>query len=162
MADNSELSIENEKSIPENSEKEETIPINEENQEANEEVVHEKPAAKARGRLAGSTDNKPRIKRVPAQQPPQQKQQQQQQQQEEEEEQAAKEKKPKKVRFQHKEEEPQPAEPDEPEEKLPPPPPKSPRTLQRERVQAAAMQRRQVAQARQDHFERTLDNFMGF
>ena len=45
MADNSELLIENEKSIPENSEKEETIPINEENQEANEEVVYEKPAA---------------------------------------------------------------------------------------------------------------------
>ena len=44
----------------------------------------------------------------------------------------------------------------------PPPPPKSPRTLHKERVQAAAMQRRQMAQARQDHFERILDNFMGF
>ena len=154
MADNFELLIESEKSISENSAKEETILIDEENQEANEEVVHEKPAAKARGRPAGSKDNKPRIKRVPVQQPPQQQQQQ--------EEQAAKEKKPKKVRFQHKEEEPQPAEPDEPEEKLPPPPPKSPRTLHRERVQAAAMQRRQLEQARQDRFERILDNFMGY
>ena len=145
MADNSELLIENEKSIPENSEKEETIPINEENQEANEEVVHEKPAAKSRGRPAGSKDNKPRIKRVPAQQ--------QQQQQET----AAKEKRRKKVEIQYE----KPEEPEEPEEQLPPPP-KSPRTLHRERVQAAAMQRRQLAQARQDHFERILDHFMGF
>ncbi len=141
------------KGIPENSEKEKTIPITEENQEANEEVIQGKPAQKSRGRPAGSKDNKPRIKRVPVQQPPQQQQQQ--------EEQVAKEKKPKKVRI-HKEEEPQPAEPDEPEEKLPPPPPKSPRTLHRERVQAAAMQRRQLEQARQDRFERILDSFMGF
>ena len=165
MADNSELLIENEKSIPENSEKEETIPINKENQEANEEVAPEKPAARTRGRPAGSKDNKPRIKRVPVQQV------QQQQQQEQEANEATPtppkkprkkveiryeeepEKKPKQVRFQYEEEEPVEEEP---------PPPKSPRTLHKERVQAAAMQRRQIAQARQDHFERILDNFMGF
>ena len=129
---------------------------------AKEEVVQDKPAPKARGRPAGSKDNKPRIKRVPVQPPPPQQQQ----------ETAAKEatpkkprkkveiryeeepeKKPKQVRFQYEEEEPVEEEP---------PPPKSPRTLHKERVQAAAMQRRQIAQARQDHFERILDNFMGF
>ena len=121
-------------------------------QKAKEEVVQEKPAPKSRGRPAGSKDNKPRIKRVPVQQ-----QQQQQQQQET----AAKEKRRKKVEIRCEEpEEPQPEEPEEPEEQ--PPPPKSPRTLHKERVQAAAMQRRQMAQARQDHFERILDNFMGF
>ncbi len=163
-SENSELLIENEKSIPENSEKEETIPINEENQEANEEVAPEKPAARTRGRPAGSKDNKPRIKRVPVQQV-------QQQQQEQEANEATPtppkkprknveiryeeepEKKPKPVRIQYEEEEPVEEEP---------PPPKSPRTLHKERVQAAAMQRRQIAQARQDHFEWILDNFMGF
>ena len=119
-------------------------------QKAKEEVVQEKPAPKSRGRPAGSKDNKPRIKRVPVQQ-------QQQQQQET----AAKEKRRKKVEIQYEElEEEQPEEPEEPEEQLPPP--KPPRTLHEERVQAAAMQRRQVAQAKQDHFERILDNFMGF
>ena len=127
-------------------------------QKAKEEVVQEaapgalKPAPKSRGRPAGSKDNKPRIKRVPVQQ-----QQQQQQQQET----AAKEKRRKKVEIRYEEpEEPQPEEPEEPEEQ--PPPPKSPRTLHKERVQAAAMQRRQVAQARQDHFERILDDSIGF
>ena len=42
------------------------------------------------------------------------------------------------------------------------PPPKSRRTLHKERVQAAAAERRKIAQARKDHFERILDNFMGF
>ena len=126
-------------------------------QKAKEEVVQEaapgalKPAPKSRGRPAGSKDNKPRIKRVPAQQPQPQQQQ----------ETAAKEKRRKKVEIRYEEpEEPQPEEPEEPEEQLPPP--KSPRTLHKERVHAAAMQRRQLAQARQDHFERILDNFMGF
>ena len=118
---------------------------------AKEEVV--KPAPKSRGRPAGVKDTKPRIKRVPVQQPPPPQQQ----------ETAAKEatpKKPrKKVEIRYEEEEPQP---EEPVEEEPPPPPKSPRTLHKERVQAAAMQRRQIAQARQDHFERILDNFMGF
>ena len=127
-SENSELLVEKKKSIPENSEKEETIPINEENQEANKEVAPEKPAARTRGRPAGSKDNKPRIRRVPVLQPPPQQQQQQ-------EEQVAKKRSQKTVRI-HEEEEPQPAEPDDPEEKLPPPPPKSPRTLHRERVQA--------------------------
>ena len=129
-------------------------------QKAKEEVVQEaapgalKPAPKSRGRPAGSKDNKPRIKRVPVQQAPPQQQQ----------ETAAEEVTPtptkqtrKRVEIRYEEEEPQP---EEPEEQLPPP--KSPRTLHRERVQAAAMQRRQLAQARQDHFERILDNFMGF
>ena len=122
---------------------------------AKEEVVQDKPAPKARGRPAGSKGNKPRIKRVPVVQPPPPQQQQQ--------ETAAKEatpKKPrKKVEIRYEEEEPQP---EEPVEEEPPPPPKSPRTLHKERVQAAAMQRRQIAQARQDHFERILDNFIGF
>ena len=126
-------------------------------QKAKEEVVQEKPAPKSRGRPAGSKDNKPRIKRVPVQQAPQQ------------QETAAKEatptppKKPRKrVEIRYEEpDEPQPEEREEPEEpEEQPPPPKSPRTLHKERVQHAALQRRQVAQARQDHFERTLDNFM--
>ena len=96
---------------------------------------------------------------MPAQQPLQQQQQQQQQQ-----ETAAKVATPtalksrKKVEIRYEEEAPDA--PEEPEEHLPPP--KSPRTLHKERAQAAAMQRRQVEQARQDHFERILDNFMGF
>ena len=154
MADNSENSdilIENGEIISENLEKEETIPKQDEKREANEEVVYEKPAPKSRGRPAGSKDNKPRIKRVPVQQPPQQ-----------QEEAAAEEttppKKPrKKVEVRYEEDEPQPEEPEEQ-----PPPPKSPRTLHRERVQSAATQRRQLEQARQDRFERILDNFMGF
>ena len=117
-------------------------------QKAKEEVVQEKPAPKSRGRPAGSMDNKPRIKRVPAQQPQPQQQQ----------ETAAKEKRRKKVEIRY--EEPEEPQPEEPEEQ--PPPPKSPCTLHKERVQAAATQRRQMAQARQDHFERILDNFMGF
>ena len=111
-------------------------------QKAKAEVVQEaapgalKPAPKSRGRPAGSKDNKPRIKRVPVQQ---------------QQETAAKEATPtalkprKKVEIRYGEEAP-----DAPEEQLPPP--KSPRTLHKERVQAAAMQRRQVAQARPDHF----------
>ena len=162
-AENSELLIECQETNAEIQEKEETIPINQKaapmgaEQKAKEEVVQEaapgalKPAPKSRGRPAGSKDNKPRIKRVPAQQPQPQQQQ----------ETAAKEKRRKKVEIRYEEpEEPQPEEPEEPEEQLPPP--KSPRTLHKERVQAAAMQRRQMAQARQDHFERILDNFMGF
>ena len=107
------------------------------------------PAAKSRGRPAGSKDNKPRIKRVPVQQPPPQ------QQQEAAAEETTPPKKPrKKVEVRYEEDEPQPEEQ--------PPPPKSPRTLHRERVQSAATQRRQLEQARQDRFERILDNFMGF
>ena len=74
MADNSEKSellLEKSELLLEESE---TIPKSEDKQEANEEV--EKPAAKSRGRPAGSKDNKPRIKRVPVQQAPPQRQQQ--------------------------------------------------------------------------------------
>ena len=161
-SDKSELLVESQETNPKIQEKEETIPINQggmgAEQKAKEEVVQEaapgalKPAPKSRGRPAGSKDNKPRIKRVPVQQPPPQQQ-----------ETAAKEATPKKprkmVEIRYEEEEPQP---EEPVEEEPPPPPKSPRTLHKERVQAAAMQRRQIAQARQDHFERILDDFMGF
>ena len=62
-------------------------------------------------------------------------------------------KKPKQVKFQSEEERSL-------EEPLPPS--KSPRTLHREYVQNAATQKRQMAQAKQDYFERILDNFMGF
>ena len=41
-----------------------------------EEIVHEKSAPKSRGRPAGVKDTKPRIKRVPVQQPPSPQQQQ--------------------------------------------------------------------------------------
>ena len=165
---NSELLVESQEANPKIQEKEEAAPGEDgmdAEDKAKEEVVQDKPAPKSRGRPAGSKDNKPRIKRVPVQQvqqpPPQQ------------QETAAKEatpkkprkkveiryeeepeKKPKQVRFQYEEE--------EPVEEEPPPPPKSHHTLHKERVQAAAMQRRQIAQARQDHFERILDNFMGF
>ena len=156
---NSELLVESQEANPKIQEKEETIPTNQDAGQK-DEVVHEKTAPRSRGRPAGSKDNKPRIKRVPLQQPPPQQQQQQQQQQET----AAKEatptppKKPrKKVEIRYEEEEPP-----EPVSEIELPPPKSPRTLHKERVQAAAMQRRQIAQARQDHFERILDDFMGF
>ena len=140
-----------EKIIRENSERKETIHKNDEKQEANEEVAPEKPAARTRGRPAGSKDNKPRIRRVPVLQPPPQ-------QQEAAAEETTPPKKPrKKVEVRYEEDEPQPEEPEEQ-----PPPPKSPRTLHRERVQSAATQRRQLEQARQDRFERILDNFMGF
>ena len=151
MTDNSQNS---ELLEPKNQEKEETIPL--EGMADKKEEVLEKSAPKSRGRPAGSKDNKPRIKRVPVQQSPPPQQQ----------ETTAKEATPtppnkprKKVEIRYEEEEPQP---EDPVEEEPPPPPKSPRTLHKERVQAAAMQRRQMAQARQDHFERILDNFMGF
>ena len=126
---------------------------------AKEDVV--KPAPKSRGRPAGSKDNKPRIKRVPVLQPPPQPQEivandatpNKSRKKVEIRYDEEPESKPKKVSFQYEEEE---------SVEEPPPPPKSPRTLHKERVQAAAMQRRQIAQARQDHFERILDSFMGF
>ena len=58
MTDNSQNS---ELLEPENQEKEETIPL-EGMADKKEESVLEKPAPKSRGRLAGSKDNKPRIK----------------------------------------------------------------------------------------------------
>ena len=135
--------------------------------EQKEEVVQEKPAPKSRGRPAGSKDNKPRIKRVPVQHAPQQQQQQQQEQAANEATHTAPKKPRKKVEIRYEEEpesKPNKVSLQYEEESVeePPPPPKSPRTLHKERVPAAAMQRRQIAQARQDHFERTLDNFMGF
>jgi len=65
-------------------------------------------------------------------------------------------------------EEPEEEEEDEQEQEevqAPPEParlPKSPRTLRREHMQSVAAQKRAMAQARQDRFERVLDGFMGF
>ncbi len=140
---------------PKNQEKEETIPL-EGMADKKEESVLEKSAPKSRGRPAGSKDNKPRIKRVPVQQSPPP---QQQDTKANEATHTPPNKPRKNVEIRYEEEEPQP---EDPVEEEPPPPPKSPRALHKERVQAAAMQRRQMAQARQDHFERILDNFMGF
>ena len=129
-----------------------------------DEIFYEKPAPKSRGRPAGSKDNKPRIKRVPVQQSPQQQQEttaneatptppNKPRKKVEIRYEEERESEPKKVSFQYEEEE---------SVEEPPPPPKSPRTLHKERVHSAAMQRRQMAQAKQDYFERILNNFMGF
>ncbi len=167
---NSELFVESQEANTTIPEKEEAAPGEDgmAKDKAKEKVVQDKPAPKSRGRPAGVKDTKPRIKRVPVQQPPPPQQQ----------ETAANEatpnksrnkvevrydeepeKKPKTVRLQYEEEEPHP---EDPVEEEPPPPPKSPRTLHKERVHAAAVQRRQMAQAKQDYFERILDNFMRF
>jgi len=155
-----EISNKSEK-IPENSEikgekKEEPTPV----KEIAEAESEQKPAAKAkgRGRPKGSGDIKPRIKRIPIAAPvpmieevpmipkPKVKAKKvivQDEPEEEEEEQ--------------EEEVPMIAAPPEPE-----PVPKSPRTLRREHMQTVAQQKRAMAQARQDRFERVLDGFMGF
>ena len=126
-------------------EKEPTIP--EKEQVAPKKDEEPPPQPKARGRPKGSKDAKPRIKRVPVQQ------------QEEDEPPP----KVKKVKVQPKEAPPpEPEEEEESDQEEPLAPPKSPRTLHRERVQQAAMERRQQARDRQEHFERILDNFMGF
>ena len=127
---------------PTNTEKESTVP------EKDEEPP---PQPKARGRPKGAKDNKPRIKGVPIQR-------------EEGEPPPPRVKAVKKVEVQPKEKEPPetPEEPTEEEEEEEPPPPKSPRSLHRERVQQAAMERRKQARDRQEHFKRILDNFMGF
>ena len=147
MAENSE----NAEQVPEqNAKKGPIIPEGEPTiPQKNEEPP---PQPKARGRPKGAKDNKPRIKRVPIQQ-------------EEDDPPPPQVKAARKVEVQRKEK--PPAEPDEPpaeeeEEEEEPPLPKSPRTLHRERVQQAAMERRQQARDRQEHFERVLDNFMGF
>ena len=135
--ENSETIVENEPTIVENAP---TIPPK------NEEP--DPPQPKSRGRPKGAKDNKPRIKRVPIEVP----------------EEKPRVRPPKQVEVQPEAEEVEPEEPPpEPEvEEEEPPPPKSPRTLHRERVQQAALERRQMARERQDHFERILDNFMGF
>ena len=144
--------------MDEKSENPETITEKEPTNTENESTVPKKdeeppPQPKARGRPKGAKDNKPRIKRVPIER-------------EEEEPPPPRVKPAKKVEVQAKEEEPPPEtppeEPTEEEEEEPLPPPKSPRSLHRERVQQAAMERRQQARDRQEHFERILDNFMGF
>ena len=130
------------------------IPENPETIPKQEPIITEKnpepsPQPKARGRPKGVKDAKPRIKRVPIQQ---------------EEEEPLPQVKVKKVEVRPpKREEPPPEEEDEEsEEEAPLPPPKSPRTIHRERMHQAATERRQLARDRQDHFERVLDNFMGF
>ena len=139
MAENSE----NADNIPEKeqtiAEKEPTIP------KKDEEPL---PQPKTRGRPKGVKDNKPRIRRVPIQP-------------EEDEPPLPQVQAARKVEVPRPEE--PPAEPEEEEqEEEEPPPPKSPRTLHRERIQQAAMERRRQARERQDHFEHILDNFMGF
>ena len=136
------------------SEKEPTIPEKEPTIPEKEPIIPEtnpdpSPQPKARGRPKGVKDAKPRIKRVPIQQ---------------EEEEPLPQVKVKKVEVRPpKREEPPPEEEDEEsEEEAPLPPPKSPRTIHRERMHQAATERRQLARDRQDHFERVLDNFMGF
>ena len=136
------------------SENTETIPEKEPTIPEKEPIIPEKnpepsPQPKARGRPKGVKDAKPRIKRVPIQQ---------------EEEEPLPQVKVKKVEVRPpKREEPPPEEEDEEsEEEAPLPPPKSPREIHRERMHQAATQRRQLARDRQDHFERVLDNFMGF
>ena len=150
MADNSEeldTIPDKERTIPE---KEQTIPEKEQTATKNDE--ESPPQPKARGRPKGTKDSKPRIKRVSIQQ-------------------EAEEPPPARVKAKRTEvryEEEPPAEPEEPpeepelEEEEEPPPPKSPRTMRREGIQRAAMERRQLARDRQDHVERILDNFMGF
>jgi hypothetical protein len=142
---------ENPETIPEN---EPIIPENPETVPKKEPIITEKnpepsPQPKARGRPKGVKDAKPRIKRVPIQQ---------------EEVEPLPQVKVKKVEVRPpKREEPPPEEEDEEsEEEAPLPPPKSPRTIHRERMHQAATERRQLARDRQDHFERVLDNFMGF
>ena len=153
MDENSEtmpIIPENEPTIPE---KEPTIPekepiITEKKQESS-------PQPKARGRPKGVKDAKPRIKRVPIQQ--------------EEEEEPLPQVKVKKVEVRpeekpatKREEPPAEEEDEEDEDEEAPLPPKSPRTIHRERMHQATTERRQLARDLQDHYERILDNFMGF
>ena len=147
--------MENSEQVPENSEQiQENSKIEEKKEEPaknTEAESEQKPAAKAkcRGRPKGSGDVKPRIKRIPIAAP---------------EEDVPKPKvKAKKVVVQEEPEE----EEEEQEEEVAAPPepevvPKSPRTLRREHMQTVAQQKRAMAQARQDRFERVLDGFMGF
>ena len=146
--------------IPENSEKSE--PKNEEPEKVEKrltqvEVEEAKAAPKSRGRPKNSKDTKPRIKRIPIAAP---------------EEEVPKAKvKAKKVVVQEEPEEEEEQESMVQEEvaaSMVPPPsmvepvPKSPRSLRREHMQSVAAQKRAMAQARQDRFEKVLDGFMGF
>ena len=157
--ENSEQILENSnksENIPENSEikgeeKKEPTEIKEAESESEKQKTPVAAKAKGRGRPKGSTDAKPRIKRIPIAAP------------EEEEVPKTKPQKAKKVVVQEELEE---DEEEQEEEVAPPiepePVPKSPRTLRREHMQSVAQQKRAMAQARQDRFERVLDGFMGF
>ena len=149
--------------IPENSEKSE--PKNEEPEKVEKkltqvEVEEAKAAPKSRGRPKNSKDTKPRIKRIPIAAPVPMI------------EEVPKAKvKAKKVVVQEESEEEEEQESMVQEEvaaSMVPPPsmveivPKSPRSLRREHMQSVAAQKRAMAQARQDRFERVLDGFMGF
>ena len=156
--------MENSEQILENSNKSETIPENSEIKEEKKEQPPEikeaesesekqkTPAAKAkgRGRPKGSTDAKPRIKRIPIAPP------------EEEEIEKPKVKVKKVIVQEEEEEQEQEQEVATPIPEPKPVVPKSPRTLRREHMQTVAAQKRAMAQARQDRFERVLDGFMGF
>ena len=161
--ENSKDAPEKTEQIPENSEKSE--PKNEEPEKVEKrltqvEVEEAKAAPRSRGRPKNSKDTKPRIKRIPIAAP---------------EEEVPKAKvKAKKVVVQEESEEEEEQESMVQEEvaasnlSMVPPPsmvvpvPKSPRSLRREHMQSVAAQKRAMAQARQDRFEKVLDGFMGF
>ena len=117
----------------------------------NEGTPEERTAEpKARGRPKGVRDTKPRVKRIPITPP----------------EQEAPKTKPKKVQVREEPEEQEP-EQDPPQADAQPPTPepvkmKSPRTQRRERMQAFSAQRHAELKARQDRFDRVIDNFMGY
>ena len=155
--ENSQDAHEKTEQIPENSEKSE--PKNEEPEKVEKrltlvEVEETKAAPKSRGRPKNSKDTKPRIKRIPIAAP---------------EEEVPKAKvKAKKVVVQEEPEEEEEQEQEEVAASMVPPPsmvepvPKGPRTLRREHMQSVAAQKRAMAQARQDRFEKVLDGLMGF
>ena len=148
--------------MAENSETSPTTPDKDEPKKEEENLspaalVEEELRPKTRGTPKGSKDAKPRIKRVPVAAP----EEQEAEKKTATPKVAAPKSKPKKVEVQEPTEEEGERQPEEAPEEAPPPP-KSPRTLQRERAHALAAERRKAVQARQDHFERVLDNFIGF
>ena len=151
MPDNSEQPTEKSEQLPE---KEEQPPKKEEAAPKREEAPAEAPAPaepKARGRPKGARDTKPRIRRVPIVPV----------------EEAVPEVKPQRAKKAVRVQEPEEAQEEEPppqEEEEPPEPvaAKSPRSLRRERMQAAALERVAAQKARVARFETLLDNFMGY
>ena len=135
--------------------KKETDEEPEKKEEAESEQQTFAAKAKARGRPKGSADKKARIKRIPIAP--------------KEEEEIPKptvkaksavvqEAPDSSIEEEHEEQEQEEVAADIKE----PEPLKSPRTLRREHMQAIAAQKRAIAQARQDRFEKVLDGFMGF
>ena len=156
MPENSEQHPDNSEQPTEKSEqileKEEPRPQKDDAVPKKKEAPAEAPAPaepKARGRPKGARDAKPRVKRIPIVTL----------------EEAMPEVKPqraKAVRVQ----EPEEAQEEEPppQEEQPPEPvvAKSPRSLRRERMQAAAVERVAAQKARVARFEKVLNDFMGY